>query len=77
MRAAKNGGIALGTERFQREVAAMLGRWTWRGRPAKPRTQEPEAGQIRLSNLRQKMLSGPVYSHPPTQRRHWNDEQQR
>jgi putative transposase len=46
IRAAINSGLALGSERFQREVAAMLGRRTWRDRPGRPRTQEPEAGQI-------------------------------
>jgi uncharacterized DUF497 family protein len=32
IRNATNGGFALGGERFQREIAAMLGRRTWRGR---------------------------------------------
>ncbi|MCU0841732.1 MAG: hypothetical protein MUC79_08450 [Thiobacillaceae bacterium] len=46
--AAINSGLALGSERFQREVTAMLGRRTWRDRPGRPRTQEPEADQIEL-----------------------------
>jgi putative transposase len=48
IRAATNGGLALGSERFEREVATMLERRTWRGRLGRPRTPEPEAGQIEL-----------------------------
>ena len=48
IRAATDGGFALGGERFQREIAGMLGRRTWRGRPGRPRAPEREAGQIEL-----------------------------
>jgi putative transposase len=48
IRTATNGGYALGDERFQREIAAMLGRRTWRGRPGRPRKPEEEQGQIEL-----------------------------
>ena len=48
IRTATNGGFALGSERFQREIAAMLGRRTWRGRPGRPRAPEREAGQMEL-----------------------------
>jgi putative transposase len=48
IRTATNGGFALGGERFQREVAVMIGRRTRRGRPGRPRRRAPEAGQIEL-----------------------------
>jgi putative transposase len=48
IRTATNGGFALGDERFQREIAAMLGRRTWRGRPGRPRAPERESGQMEL-----------------------------
>jgi len=48
IRTATNGGFALGGERFQREVAVMIGRRTWRGRPGRPKGLAPEAGQIEL-----------------------------
>jgi len=48
IRTATNGGFALGGERFQREIAAMLGRRTWRGRPGRPKKPVLEAGQIEL-----------------------------
>jgi len=48
IRTATYGGFALGGERFQREIAAMLGRRTWRGRPGRPRRLEGEGGQIEL-----------------------------
>ncbi len=48
IRTATNGGFALGGERFQREIAVMLGRRTWRGRPGRPKRPAPEAGQIEL-----------------------------
>jgi hypothetical protein len=40
IRAATNGGYALGGERFQREIAAATGRRTWRGLPGRP-AKEP------------------------------------
>jgi putative transposase len=48
IRTATNGGFALGGKRFQREIAVMLGRRTWRGRPGRPKRPAPEAGQIEL-----------------------------
>lgn len=48
IRAATNGGCALGDERCQREIAAMLGRRTWRGHPGRPRKREAERRQIEL-----------------------------
>ena len=48
IRTATHGGFALGGERFQREIAVMLGRRTWRGRPGRPKKPGPEAGQIEL-----------------------------
>ena len=35
IRESANGGFVLGNERFQREVAAMLGRRTWKGSPGR------------------------------------------
>jgi putative transposase len=48
IRTATNGGFALGGERFQREIAAMLERRVWRGRPGRPRTPGRDAGQIEI-----------------------------
>jgi putative transposase len=45
IRTATNGGFALGGERFQREIAAMLGPRTWRGRLGRPRDPQREAEQ--------------------------------
>ena len=36
IRTATNGGFVLGSDRFQKEVAAMVGRRTWRGTPGRP-----------------------------------------
>ena len=44
IRTATHGGFALGGGRFQREIAVMLGRRTWRGRPGRPKRPGPEAG---------------------------------
>lgn len=49
IRSATNGGYALGSERFQKEVAAMLGRRTWRGAAGRPHKQEPRADQMKLA----------------------------
>ncbi|MDS4020176.1 MAG: transposase, partial [Candidatus Competibacter sp.] len=48
IRTATNGGYVLGTERFQKEIAAMLGRRTWRGRPGRPITSDDKVGQQEL-----------------------------
>ena len=49
IRTATNGGFVLGTERFQKEVAATLGRRTWRGSPGRPVKSDSEARQEELS----------------------------
>lgn len=36
LRACTNGGFALGSDRFQKQVAAMLGHRTWEGSPGRP-----------------------------------------
>ena len=48
IRTATNGGYVLGTERFQKEIAAMLGRRTWRGRPGRPIKSDDKVGQQEL-----------------------------
>jgi len=48
IRSATNGGYVLGTERFQKEIAAMLGRRTWRGAAGRPHKQAGEDGQMEL-----------------------------
>jgi len=35
-----NGGFVLGNARFERQIAAMLGRRTWRGSPGRPKKRE-------------------------------------
>lgn len=52
IRTATNGGFVLGTERFQKEIAATLGRRTWRGRPGRPIKSDGEAGQQGLELLK-------------------------
>jgi putative transposase len=48
IRASTNGGYALGHERFQREVAAVVGRRAWRGQAGRPRKPADEGNQGRL-----------------------------
>ncbi len=48
IRLATNGGFVLGTERFQKEIGAMVGRRTWRGRPGRPVKPDDGAGQQEL-----------------------------
>jgi putative transposase len=48
IRTATNGGFVLGTERFQKEIAATLGRRTWRGSPGRPLKSDVESGQQEL-----------------------------
>ena len=45
IRTATNGGFVLGSERFQEEIAAMVGRRTWRGSPGRPVKSEEGEGQ--------------------------------
>jgi len=48
IRTATNGGFVLGTERFQKEIAAMVGRRTWRGNPGRPTKSIDKVGQQEL-----------------------------
>jgi putative transposase len=48
IRSATNGGFVLGTERFQKEIFAMLGRRTWRGSPGRPIKPENDEDQQEL-----------------------------
>ena len=48
IRSATNGGYVLGSERFQQEIATMLGRRTWRGIPGRPKKSEDAADQQEL-----------------------------
>ena len=42
IRQATNGGFVLGSERFQKRIAAKLGRRTWRGVPGRPRAAKED-----------------------------------
>jgi putative transposase len=48
IRSVTNGGFVLGTERFQKEIAAMLGKRTWRGSPGRPIKSDDNAEQQEL-----------------------------
>jgi putative transposase len=48
IRSATNGGFVLGSERFQQQIAAMLGRRTWRGSPGRPIKSDRALGQHEL-----------------------------
>ena len=45
IRDSANGGFVLGDDRFQKQIAAMLGRRTWRGLPGRPAKQAPDGAQ--------------------------------
>jgi hypothetical protein len=47
-RTATEGGIALGGGRFEPEIAAMLGRRTWRGRPGRHEIRSGERGAVQI-----------------------------
>jgi putative transposase len=49
LRECTNGGFVLGSNRFAREVAAMVGRRTWKGSPGRPRKQSVSKEQNELS----------------------------
>ena len=49
IRTATNGGFVLGTERFQKAIAATLGRRTWRGSPGRPVKSASEERQEELN----------------------------
>jgi len=48
LRDATNGGFALGSDPFQRQIAAMVGRRTWPGKSGRPKKEPPDANQIEL-----------------------------
>ena len=48
LRDATNGGFVLGTDRFQRQIAAMVGRRTWPGKSGRPKKQAPDENQLDL-----------------------------
>jgi putative transposase len=43
-----NGGFVLGNAQFERQIAVMLGRRTWRGSPGRPKKGESDAKQLDL-----------------------------
>jgi hypothetical protein len=43
-----NGGFTLGSERFQRQIATMVGRRTWPGKSGRPRKEAPDDAQLKL-----------------------------
>jgi len=45
IRGAPNGGFALGDERFQRQIAVMVGRRTWRGKSVRPKKRPTDVDQ--------------------------------
>jgi putative transposase len=49
IRESANGGFVLGNEKFQREIAAMLGRRTWKGSPGRPKKPAPDNQQVELA----------------------------
>jgi len=40
-----NGGFVLGSPKFERQIAAMVGRRTWKGSPGRPRKEDDAPGQ--------------------------------
>ena len=48
IRAATNGNLALGSPRFQRDMAAALGRRVTRATPGRPRSSQDVSGQLTL-----------------------------
>jgi len=48
LRDATNGGFVLGSPRFQRQIAAMVGRRTWPGMSGRPKKEPPDANQLDL-----------------------------
>jgi putative transposase len=48
IRDATNGGFTLGSDRFQRQIASMVGRRTWPGKSGRPRKQAPDGDQLDL-----------------------------
>ena len=48
LRDCTNGGFVIGSAKFERQIAAMLGRRTWKGSPGRPRKEEPDPAQTEL-----------------------------
>jgi putative transposase len=48
LRECANGGFVLGSSKFERQIAAMVGRRTWKGSPGRPRKVEADEEQLRL-----------------------------
>jgi putative transposase len=48
LREATNGGFVLGSQRFQRQIAAMVGRRTWPGKSGRPKKEAPDPSQLDL-----------------------------
>jgi putative transposase len=48
IRDSTNGGFVLGNERFQRQIASMVGGRTWPGQSGRPKKREPDADQLNL-----------------------------
>jgi putative transposase len=48
LRDATNGGFVLGSPRFQRQIAAMVGRRTWPGVSGRPKKEPADANQLDL-----------------------------
>ncbi len=46
IRISTNGGFVLGSERFQKEIATVLGRRTWRGSAGRPAAAKSGAGNV-------------------------------
>jgi hypothetical protein len=43
-----NGGFALGSDRFQRQIASMVGRRTWPGKSGRPKKCAPDSTPLNL-----------------------------
>jgi putative transposase len=48
IRDATNGGFVLGCQRFQRQIATVLGRRTWPGKSGRPKNEPPAGNQFQL-----------------------------
>jgi hypothetical protein len=48
LRSGTNGGFVVGSGHFERQIAAMVGRRTWRGSPGRPRKAERDGEQRAL-----------------------------
>jgi putative transposase len=46
LRDATNGGFVLGSQRFQKQIASMVGRRTWPGTSGRPRKEPAETNQL-------------------------------